>query len=176
MPTPNAWKRYFDGHAASYLENVFTRNTVAEVDFLIGELGLTAGMCVLDVGCGTGRHAIELAHRGFQVTGVDISPGMLDVGRALAEEAGVEVRWVESDVAEQLPAGPFDAALCLCEGGIGLLGQADDPHAHDLSILRNVNQALKHGSLFVLTVANAMAITAMAAILHPCALISSSSR
>ena len=157
MSLQNVWEQYFDGQAPSYLENAFTRNTIAEVDFLVKDLGLSAEMSVLDVGCGTGRHAIEMARRGFRVTGVDISRGMFDVAGALAAEAGVEVRLVQSDVAERLPDGPFDAAICLCEGGFGLLGQSDDPYHHELSILRNVDNALNPGSMFVLTVANAMA-------------------
>jgi len=70
MPTSNDWERYFDAHAPCYMQNVFTRDTIAEVDFLVGELGLTSGSAVLDVGCGTGRHSIELAKRGFTMTGV----------------------------------------------------------------------------------------------------------
>jgi SAM-dependent methyltransferase len=87
-----AWQEFFDGHAPNYLQNCFTKNTVAEVDFLIDALGLSAGASVLDVGCGTGRHAIELARRGYRVTGVDISAGMLEQAKKEAQAAGVEVR------------------------------------------------------------------------------------
>ena len=59
------WADFFDGHAPVYEENCFTKNTIAEVDLLMDELALVSGMTVLDVGCGTGRHAIELARRGL---------------------------------------------------------------------------------------------------------------
>lgn len=84
------WENFFDGHAPEYMENIFTKNTLAQVDFLIEELDLTPGQFILDVGCGTGRHAVELAKRGFDVTGVDLSAGMLAQARQAADAAGVK--------------------------------------------------------------------------------------
>ncbi len=158
MSTSNDWERYFDAHAPCYMQNVFTRDTIAEVDFLVGELGLTSGSAVLDVGCGTGRHSIELAKRGFTMTGVDLSRGMLEQARTAALEASVDIEWVRADVSEALPAGPYDAALCLCEGAFGLLGELDDPNDHESRILRNINRVLRPNSLFVLTASNGMAL------------------
>ncbi len=77
MTDKSVWETFFDAHAEIYDENVFTKNTVNEVDFLLEELGLAPGGSVLDVGCGTGRHSIELAKRGYSVTGLDISSEML---------------------------------------------------------------------------------------------------
>jgi SAM-dependent methyltransferase len=73
MPAKTTWERFFDAHAPIYDDNAFTKNTVREVDFLLDELLIPPGGAVLDVGCGTGRHAIELAKRGFVVTGLDLS-------------------------------------------------------------------------------------------------------
>lgn len=53
----------------------------------------------LDLGCGRGRFTVELARRGWQVTGVDIVPKAVSGARERAREAGVEVRLVEADVA-----------------------------------------------------------------------------
>lgn len=64
MTEKTTWEAFFDAHASIYDENVFTKNTVNEVDFLLAELGLPTGGSVLDIGCGTGRHSIELAKRG----------------------------------------------------------------------------------------------------------------
>ncbi len=158
MSTRDEWERYFDAHAPCYMQNVFTRDTIAEVDFLVGELGLTPGSAVLDVGCGTGRHSIELAKRGFTMTGVDLSQGMLEQARAAALEASVDIEWVRADVSEALPEGPYDAALCLCEGAFGLLGELDDPNEHESRILRNINRVLRPNSLLVLTASNGMAL------------------
>ena len=77
MTEKSTWEAFFDAHAPVYEENVFTKNTVREADFLVEELAPPPGGRILDVGCGTGRHSIELARRGYSVTGVDLSFGML---------------------------------------------------------------------------------------------------
>ncbi len=81
MPGKADWEKFFDGHAPVYMDNCFTQNTINEVDFLVEELRLKPGATILDVGCGTGRHSVELARRGFAVTGVDLSDGMLAEAR-----------------------------------------------------------------------------------------------
>jgi SAM-dependent methyltransferase len=152
------WVDFFDGHAPFYEQNCFTQNTTAEVDFLVAELGLLPGMAVLDVGCGTGRHAIELARRGLRVTGIDISPGMLAEARRNAEGQGVQVQWIESDAQAFSLPDEFDAAICLCEGAFGLLGSADDPIGQPQAILRNVAGSMRTGGPCLFTVLNAYAL------------------
>jgi SAM-dependent methyltransferase len=67
------------------------------VDALVQEQG---GTRVLDAGCGTGRVAIELAARGYDVVGVDLDGSMLDAARAKAPE----LTWVRADLASLGPA------------------------------------------------------------------------
>ena len=150
----NEWERFFDRHAPVYMDNSFTRNTVQEVDFILAELEFPLKSCILDIGCGTGRHAVELAKRGYQITGVDISAGMLAEARKAARQAKVDVTWVQADAVKFTSAEKFDAAICLCEGAIGLLGTGDDPIEHDLSILRNIHAALKPKAKLILTTLN----------------------
>ncbi len=149
------WETFFDAHAPIYEENIFTKNTVVEVDFLLEELALQPGASILDVGCGTGRHSVELAKRGFAVTGLDLSSEMLALAAASAKAAGMNVNWIRADATRFSLPGMFDAAVCLCEGAFGLLGRADDPIGQPLSILRNVSQALKPEAKAVFTVLNA---------------------
>lgn len=151
------WQAFFDSHAPHYDENPFTKNTRVEVDFLFEVMGLQPGMSVLDVGCGTGRHSVELAARGLEVVGVDISEGMLDQARARAQASGVEVEWVHADATRYRHPRSLDAAICLCEGAINLVGHDEDPVAHDLAILRNIGAALQPGAPFVLTAMNGYA-------------------
>lgn len=67
---------------------------------------------VLDVACGSGNATIPAAKTGATVTGLDITPELLDAGRANAADAGVEIDWIEGD-AEQLPFedASFDAVV-----------------------------------------------------------------
>lgn len=148
------WQQYFDSHAPDYMNNVFTRNTVAEVDFLLELLDLPSGSAILDIGCGAGRHSVELAKRGFRLTGVDLSAGMLAEAQKNAVAAGVEVRWVHQDATKFKAETQFDAAICLCEGAFGLFNVGDDPETHSMAILSNVSDALKPGSSFILTTLN----------------------
>jgi 2-polyprenyl-3-methyl-5-hydroxy-6-metoxy-1,4-benzoquinol methylase len=157
MSDKKQWEEFFDGHAPKYMENVFTKNTSAEVDFIIQELDLPKGSSILDVGCGTGRHSIELARRGYLLTGVDISSGMLAEAKKSANQASVAVEWIRADAARFRSEKQFDAALCLCEGAFGLLNSDDDPLEHELSILRNINQTLKPEAKVVFTVLNGLA-------------------
>lgn len=150
------WTVYYALAAQDYDREGFTFNTAAEVEDLIRALRLRPDAAVLDIGCGTGRHAVELARRGMRVTGLDLSPQMLALARQRAEAAGVEVRWLEADATQfNLPA-KFDAAYCVCEGAFGLLGSGSDPAEHDLSILKNVAGALRPGGHFLLTCLNGL--------------------
>ncbi len=151
----NEWEEFFNGHAPVYMDNSFTKNTMEEVNFVLEELGLPPGSRILDVGCGTGRHAVELARRGYQITGVDISAGMLAEAEKAAREADVEVELIHADATRFMSDKLFDAAICLCEGAFSLLGGEDDPYEHDLAILRNIRAALRPGARFVLTALNA---------------------
>lgn len=153
-----AWRNFFDEHAPRYLENAFTGNTRAEVDFIVSLFDLLPGSTILDIGCGTGRHAVNLARLGFKVTGVDLSEGMLAEGRKAASTAGVEVEWVQADATQWRSDILFDAAICLCEGGFGLAETNEDPVAHDLAILKNISASLRPNGLFLLNALNAYAI------------------
>jgi SAM-dependent methyltransferase len=73
-----------------------------------GEFGL------LDAGCGPGRHLVGLAARGYRMTGLDLSPEMLDVAREHAASAGVDVALVAASFTDVAKAGgPFDGVYCL---------------------------------------------------------------
>jgi len=148
------WEKFFDYTAPRYMDEIFTKNTQKEVDFLIKELKLQPGNRILDIGCGTGRHSVELARRGYKMTGVDQSSGMLTEARKAATAAGVEIELVQCNAAEYKPSVKFDAAICLCEGAFCLLGAGDDPIERDLAILRNINAALDVGGMFILTTIN----------------------
>jgi SAM-dependent methyltransferase len=123
----------------AYFRYSFTQGTEQEVGFLYDALCLTEGCRLLDVGAGPGRHAIELAARGVQVVAVDSSPKFMNMGRRLAQEAGVDgVSFFEMDACELPFEEEFDAVMSICEGAFGL-------GIEDLKILRGIARALKPG-------------------------------
>ena len=153
--TDDVWREFFDSFAPQYMNEVFTTDSVREAAFLVELLELPEGASILDIGCGTGRHAVELARAGYAVTGIDLSSGMLREARAAAERAGVELELVQADATSFDLGREFDAAVCLCEGSFGLLG-GDDAFEHDAAILRRAFAALRPGAQFVLTLLNGM--------------------
>ncbi len=122
--------RWFDAVARflgpAYLRNAFTMGTEQEVEFLVDALGLEPGTRVLDVGCGPGRHALALARLGMVVLGVDRSPEFVALARGAAAADGLDARFEELDVRKLEHVEGFDATICLCQGGFGLLGGRDD--------------------------------------------------
>jgi len=150
---------------ASYLRYSFTKGTEQEVAFLIEALGLAPGMRVLDAGCGPGRHSLALARRGLQVCGIDLALPFLEVARdtgtadsapadapAPAGEGGGPApraaAFLQGDV-RRLPVRPgsFDAVICLCQGGFGLLGGTGDEGV----ALGELARALRPGGRLALT-------------------------
>jgi SAM-dependent methyltransferase len=86
---------------------------IADVgELVVAHAEIEPGMRVLDVACGAGNAAIPAAKAGAQVTGLDLVPQLLEIGREKAEAESIEVEWVEGD-AEQLPFedGSFDRVL-----------------------------------------------------------------
>ncbi|MDD3117573.1 MAG: class I SAM-dependent methyltransferase [Victivallales bacterium] len=152
----NTWQQFYDFNAPHYEEECFTTNTAAEIEFLIREMPLHPGMKVLDLGCGTGRHAVALAERGMTVTGLDISSGQLAEAGKKAAQAGVSVDFIQGDAANFELKDRFDAAICLCEGSFGLLSCDDDPLTHEVQILRHLAAVLRPGAPLLLTVRNAL--------------------
>lgn len=90
-----------------------TEVTQAEVDFIERHLGLEPDSRVVDVPCGSGRHALALASRGHHVTGVDISPEAIGYARRAATDAGLSMNLSVADMRDIPRDGRFDAAVCM---------------------------------------------------------------
>ncbi len=129
-----------DHLGAAYLRYSFTKGTRQEVEFLVDALGLRAGMRVLDVGCGPGRHAYALAERGIAVHGVDVSHRFVELAADGAPAGATFERLDARDlITTDRLAGAFDAAICLCQGAFGLM-TAD---GHDAVVLAGIARALR---------------------------------
>jgi SAM-dependent methyltransferase len=115
-----------------------------EADFVDTLLQEHGGRRVLDAGCGTGRVAIELAARGYDVVGVDLDASMLDAARAKSPD----LVWVRADLAalpcDDLPAeGAFDAIVLA--GNVMIFVQPGTERA----VLAGLHELLAAGGLLI---------------------------
>ncbi|MDX6602334.1 MAG: hypothetical protein QOF13_1536 [Solirubrobacterales bacterium] len=110
------------------LKRPWADRTGAEVDRALAMLGARGGERVLDMACGTGRHSHELARRGFDVVGVDISPDLLTIAEADAEAESLSVSFVAADLRELGFEEEFDLVLNLNDGAIGYFETEEENH------------------------------------------------
>lgn len=143
---PDDWHEDFFGglwlevqrHSFSREENALIAETVREV------LQLPEGARVLDVPCGDGRTAVELAAQGLQVTGVERHPEMIARASAAATERGLQIDWHEQDMWSLDAGGGYDAAVCLWTS----LGYGS--RTQDQAFLDAVGRSLGEDGLFLL--------------------------
>jgi len=146
------YEELFVNYGKKYDNETFTQGTLGECDFIEKEIGFDKTCRILDVGCGTGRHSIELAKRGYTVTGVDLSRSQLDRARKKAAEKNLSIPFLEHD-ARDLPFNhEFDVAIMLCEGGFPLM-ETDEMN---YEILKNVTRSLTDSGTFIFTTLNGL--------------------
>jgi SAM-dependent methyltransferase len=116
-----------------------------QVDRVLELAGVEPGAAVLDLACGPGRHSLELARRGFRVTGVDRTPPHLAAARAAAGEEGLEVEWVEADMLSFSRPESFDLGLSLYTS----FGYFEDPE-DDRRTAANLVESLRPGGALVM--------------------------
>jgi SAM-dependent methyltransferase len=121
--------------------------TAVEVDFIKTQLHLFSEARILDVGCGFGRHSIELARRGFAVMGIDPAAAMIAAARKRAVESAVSVDFRQARGEQFTTDVPFDAAICLFTS-LGQIG----PDGENSGLVGRVYDALQPGGLFMVEV------------------------
>lgn len=148
--------RWYDGFfEAQWLDYVQPEAdlTLRQVDFLVDALELSPGDSVLDVACGRGRHSVELARRGFRVTGIDLSARSLELARAAAEQAGVDVEFRRLNMRELDYDGVFVAAVNLFSA-FGYF--ADD--VDNERVIQRIATALRPAGRFIIDTINPVAL------------------
>lgn len=146
------YKALFENYGQHYDREVFTAGTTGECDFIEKEAGFDKSVRILDIGCGTGRHSIELARRGYHVTGVDLSASMLSMASKKAAEANVRVDFRQGDARKLSFRKEFDMVIMLCEGSFPLM-ETDEMN---FRILRNAEKALKKEGKLIFTTLNGL--------------------
>ena len=114
-------------------------------EMLLELVDITPGASVLDLCCGVGRHSVELARRGYKVTAVDRTRRFLERAARVADEAGVDIEFVEADMREFVRPDSFDMAINMYTS----FGYFEDP-ADDVRVVKNVSRSVRDGGCFAI--------------------------
>lgn len=137
-----------DDYLYFYEDTLRDEDTPGQVDFLIRELGMREPMRVVDLGCGHGRHANELAARGHEVVGVDLVQKFVDIAGEEAQRRGVSAQYVTGDIRSLPWKEEFDRAICLFD----VLGFFRDDE--NVGVLASAASALRPGGMLCVDVRN----------------------
>jgi 2-polyprenyl-3-methyl-5-hydroxy-6-metoxy-1,4-benzoquinol methylase len=142
------YETLFENYGQKYDNESFTQGTIRECDFIEKEIVYNKSTTILDIGCGTGRHAIELSKRGYNVKGIDLSDSQLARAREKAEQQGLKIDFLKYDARSLSFNSEFDLVIMLCEGAFPLM-ETDEMN---YKILKNATKSLKeHGKLIFTT-------------------------
>lgn len=119
-----------------------------EVNFIEESLGVEKGAIVLDLACGTGVHAVELASRGYSVVGFDLSLAMLARAADEAQERGQKLNFLQGDMREMAFEEMFDGIYCWSTS----FGYFDEEK--NLDVLARAHRALRHGGMLLIDIIN----------------------
>ena len=139
------WNDFFTGVWPDFLERAKTDEaTLAETDFIRKTLNLEAASKVLDVPCGNGRLGLQLALGGWDVTGIDLQPALVEAANKRAQEQSVKLTCRQGDMRDLPWWDEFDAAI----GYWSSFGYFDDKGNRDF--VEAVWRALKPGGKFLI--------------------------
>ena len=146
------YEELFENYAIQYDNESFTQGTVGECNFIEQEINYDKNIRILDIGCGTGRHSIELAKRGYNVVGIDLSESSLKRAKQKALEENLSIDFQQYDARELPFLDEFDLVIMMCEGGFSLM-ETDEMN---FQILRNAANALKSNRKLIFTALNGL--------------------
>ncbi|MGB8226623.1 MAG: class I SAM-dependent methyltransferase [Sedimentisphaerales bacterium] len=122
-------------------------DTAGEVDQIIKLSGIKKGARILDLCCGFGRHSLELARRGYNVTGVDLTEEYLAKARRKAKAEGLNIQFIRSDMSRFCLLDSFDAAINMFTA----FGYFENP-ADDRRVLSNMYCSLRKGGRLIIDI------------------------
>lgn len=142
---------YKEGWTLNIKQQSWTEDTKRQVDFLIDALSLKGGERILDLACGFGRHSLELARRGFEVVGIDITKDYIEYAAAQAKKENLNAEFFRMDIRDASFENEFDIVLNMADGAIGYLENDDE----NLKIFNVAAKALKSGGRHFMDIMNA---------------------
>ena len=142
------WEDLFNDDYLRTCEKLSDEQIAREVDFVEDSLGIERGGAVLDLACGTGRHTIELARRGYEVVGFDLSLAMLARAGEDAQEHEAKVNFVQGDMREMAFDEQFDGVFCW-NTSFGFFEEEKNA-----LVIDRIHRSLRAGGLFLLDVIN----------------------
>ena len=146
------YEELFQDFAEKYEKEVFAQGTIGEVDFIEKEIKSDKNIKILDLGCGTGRHSIELAKRGYDVTGLDLSESLLKKAREKADALKLKINFIKEDARYFKLEDKFDLVTMICEGAFPLM-ETDEMN---FAILKNAYNSLKENGKLIFTTLNGL--------------------
>jgi SAM-dependent methyltransferase len=142
------WEEFFNDDYLRTVRTPSAAQVARQCDFLEYSLGLQKGATILDVGCGLGLQAVELASRGYLVVGLDLSLPMLSRAADEAQDRDIKMNFLHGDMREMTFDGAFDAVVCLGT----TFGYFDDDT--NRQVLERMKRALKPQGLLLLDTVN----------------------
>ena len=131
-------------------KHTWTRGTKKEIDYILNNINKNISCSVLDLGCGQGRHSIELSERGFEnVVGFDFSEININKAKETALKKGLKTNFLCGDVRKLKLGAKYDLILCLYD----VIGSFRDENDNK-RILRVIKQHLKDDGIAVISVMN----------------------
>lgn len=146
------YEELFENYALKYEEEIYTQGTIGECDFIEKEINFNKQTRILDIGCGTGRHSIELTKRGYNITGIDLSESLLKRAKEKALKENLNINFQKQDARHLTFKNEFDLSIMICEGAFSLM-ETDEMN---FQILRNVSEALKENGKLIFTTLNGL--------------------
>lgn len=147
------YEELFTNYSKNYDNENFTKGTIGECDFIEQEIQFNKSLKILDVGCGTGRHLIELAKRRYtNIIGIDLSTDQLSRAHEKGIDAGVEIKFQKADARNFSFDDPFDVVLMICEGAFSLM-ETDEMN---FQILQCIEKSLNTGGKLIFTCLSAL--------------------
>ena len=146
------YEELFENYGIKYNNESFTQGTIGECDFIEKEINHNKAIRILDIGCGTGRHSIELARRGYTVVGVDLSESQLKRAKEKTSAQKLSIVFKKHDARKLSFINEFDLVIMLCEGAFPLM-ETDEMN---FQILKNTSNALKPKGKLIFTTLNGL--------------------